>query len=103
MILPLARPTTGATLHHSRLSGAAAPAEARRCLVVDDEPRLRQALVRLMESDGFTCLEAANGADALEMLRRMPVTLVLSDLRMPQMDGVELLREVRARYPDAAV
>ncbi|HET7456023.1 MAG TPA: HD domain-containing phosphohydrolase [Gemmatimonadaceae bacterium] len=103
MILPLARPMTGATLHHSRLSGAAAPAEARRCLVVDDEPRLRQALVRLMESDGFTCLEAANGADALEMLRRMPVTLVLSDLRMPQMDGVELLREVRARYPDTAV
>ena len=78
-------------------------AEAMRCLVVDDEPRLRQVLVRLMEGDGFTCLEAANGADALDVLRRMPVALVLTDLRMPQMDGKQLLREVRARYPDTAV
>jgi putative two-component system response regulator len=91
----------------SPIAAVAAPpgprAEALRCLVVDDEPRLRQVLVRLMESDGFTCLQAANGADALDVLRRMPVTLVLTDLRMPQMDGVELLRQVRARYPDTAV
>jgi putative two-component system response regulator len=80
----------------------AAPA-AHRCLVVDDEPRLRQVLVRLMEGDGFTCIEASNGVDALAALRRLPVTLVLTDLRMPRMDGVELLREVRARYPDTAV
>ena len=74
-----------------------------RCLVVDDEPRLRQVLVRLMEGDGFTCAEAANGADALDILRAQPATLVLTDLRMPQVDGVELLREIRARYPDTAV
>ncbi|MFL5574761.1 MAG: HD-GYP domain-containing protein [Gemmatimonadaceae bacterium] len=88
-------------------AAAAAPASPRpegmRCLVVDDEPRLRQVLVRLMEGDGFTCLEATNGADALEVLRQMPVTLLLTDLRMPRMDGVELLRQVRARYPDTAV
>jgi len=94
----------------STIDGYAGPAvgpaprgEAMRCLVVDDEPRLRQVLVRLMEGDGFTCLEAANGADALDVLRRMPVALVLTDLRMPQMDGKQLLREVRARYPDTAV
>ncbi|HET9010796.1 MAG TPA: response regulator, partial [Gemmatimonadaceae bacterium] len=81
----------------------AADGGAMRCLVVDDEPRLRQVLVRLMEGDGFTCMEAANGVDALEQLRRAPVTLVLTDLRMPQMGGVELLRQVRARYPDTGV
>jgi response regulator RpfG family c-di-GMP phosphodiesterase len=74
-----------------------------RCLVVDDEPRLRQVLVRLMESDGFACRQAANGADALAQLQAEPATLVLTDLRMPQMDGVELLRQIRARFPDTGV
>ena len=76
---------------------------ARRCLVVDDEPRLRQALVRLMQGDGFTCLEAGSGVEALEVLDKEPVALVLSDMRMPKMDGQELLRNLRLRYPDVAV
>ena len=73
------------------------------CLVVDDEPRLRQILMHLMRGDGFQCLEASNGVEALERLREQRVTLVLSDLRMPKMDGMELLRQVRASYPDTAV
>jgi putative two-component system response regulator len=76
---------------------------ALHCLVVDDEPRLRQVLVHLMRSDGFTCLEAGNGEEALALLQQQPVTLVMSDLRMPKMDGLELLRQVRARWPDVAV
>jgi response regulator RpfG family c-di-GMP phosphodiesterase len=79
------------------------PNETPRCLVVDDEPRLRQVLMRLMESDGFSCVEAGNGTDALDILEHLPVTLVLTDLRMPQMDGIELLRRVKARWPDIAV
>src|SRR5688572_20261029 len=75
----------------------------RRCLVVDDEPRLRQALVRLMQLDGFTCFECGSGVEALDILAREPVILILSDLRMPKMDGAMLLREVRERYPDIAV
>ncbi|MGQ0712248.1 MAG: HD domain-containing phosphohydrolase [Gemmatimonadaceae bacterium] len=77
--------------------------EERRCLVVDDEPRLRQALVRLMQLDGFTCFECGSGVEALEILAREQVILVLTDLRMPKMDGAMLLREVRERYPDVAV
>ena len=77
--------------------------EERRCLVVDDEPRLRQALVRLMQLDGFTCFECGSGVEALEILAREPVILVLTDLRMPKMDGALLLREVREHYPDIAV
>ena len=73
------------------------------CLIVDDEPRLRQVMVHLMRSDGFQCIEAGNGIEALEQLERYPVTLVLSDLRMPKMDGFELLREIRDRFPDSAV
>lgn len=81
------------------------PAEnaAPYCLVVDDEPRLRQVLVHLMRNDGFTCLEAGNGEEALAQLERQPVELMMSDLRMPRMDGLELLRQTRARWPDTAV
>ena len=73
------------------------------CLIVDDEPRLRQVMVHLMRSDGFQCVEAGNGIEALEQLEKYDVTLVLSDLRMPKMDGFELLREIRSRFPDCAV
>ena len=81
---------------------AGAP-EAIRCLIVDDEPALRQVLLRVMRAEGYDCREAANGAEALAALDREPAALVLTDLRMPELDGVGLLREVRARHPDTAV
>jgi putative nucleotidyltransferase with HDIG domain len=74
-----------------------------RCLVVDDEPRLRRVLVRLLEQDGFTCQEAGSGVEALAIMEQEPAPLVISDLRMPQMDGVALLRELISRWPDTAV
>jgi response regulator RpfG family c-di-GMP phosphodiesterase len=77
--------------------------ESPHCLIVDDEPRLRQVLVHLMRNDGFTCLEAGNGEEAIAVLQRQQVSLVMSDLRMPKLDGLGLLREIRARWPDTAV
>jgi putative two-component system response regulator len=73
------------------------------CVVADDEPRLRQVLVRLMASDGFTCIEAGNGVEALEQLEKVNATLLLSDLRMPKMDGIELLKQAHTKYPELAV
>jgi len=78
-------------------------AGATRCLVVDDDPNLRRVLARLMQSDGFDCEEASNGWEALAALERRPATFVLTDLNMPELDGIGLLREIRARYPDTAV
>ncbi len=74
-----------------------------RCLVVDDEPRLRQALVRLMQGAGYTCFEAGSAPDALSLLDREKLELVLSDMRMPGMDGASLLRRIREQHPDVAV
>jgi putative two-component system response regulator len=85
-----------------RVSGGGAEAEVVTCLVVDDEPRLRQVLVHLMRNDGFRCFEAANGLEAVELLEKQTVMLVMSDLRMPRMDGLELLKQIRARWPDTA-
>ena len=76
---------------------------ALKCLVVDDEPRLRRVLVRLLEGQGFTCSEAGSGTEALEIMQREAVPLVISDLRMPQMDGEALLSEIATRWPDSAV
>jgi putative two-component system response regulator len=74
-----------------------------QCLIVDDEPRLRRVLVRLLENEGFSCTEAGSGVEALRALEAQPVPLVISDLRMPEMDGVTLLREIVARWPETAV
>jgi len=74
-----------------------------RCLVVDDEPRLRRVLIRLLEGEGFVCREAGSGVEALAALEQEPVPLLISDLRMPEMDGVALLREVTTRWPETAV
>jgi putative two-component system response regulator len=77
--------------------------ESPTCLIVDDEPRLRQVLMQLMRADGFRCLDASQGVEALEILGRETVTLVMTDMQMPKMNGIELLREVRSRHPDVAV
>jgi putative two-component system response regulator len=60
-------------------------------------------MVHLMRSDGFQCVEAGNGVEALEQLEKYPAILVLSDLRMPKMDGFELLGQIRTRFSDIAV
>ncbi|HEX7980023.1 MAG TPA: HD domain-containing phosphohydrolase [Gemmatimonadaceae bacterium] len=78
-------------------------ADSPHCLIVDDEPSLRQLLQHLMCDVGFTCIEAGNGEEALAAMERHEVTLVLSDLRMPKLDGIGLLAEIRRRWPDTAV
>ena len=70
---------------------------------MDDEPHLRSILVRLLTEEGFACRQAGNGREALRELEREPADLVISDIRMPEMDGLQLLPELRRRWPDSAV
>ena len=80
------------------------PEGTARCLVVDDEPGVRRALTRLFRQQGFACLEAATGREALDLLTEMgEVPLIVSDMRMPELDGMGLLQEVRRLHPDTAV
>ncbi|MGE0355069.1 MAG: HD-GYP domain-containing protein [Gemmatimonadales bacterium] len=80
------------------------PASSARCLIVDDDPQVRHALVRVVTGQGLACFEAGNGREALELLDRIgEVPLVISDLHMPELDGMGLLRELRQRHPDTAV
>jgi nitrogen regulation protein NR(I) len=68
-----------------------------RVLVVDDEANMRRVLSALVRREGFETVEAANGVAALEILDEEKVDAVLTDLKMPQMNGIELLAEVRRR------
>ncbi len=74
-----------------------------RCLVVDDEPHLCSILVRLLTDEGFACRSAGNGREAVRALETEPAELVVTDIRMPEMDGIQLLAEIRQRWPDAGV
>ena len=66
-------------------------------MVVDDEDEVRRVLVELVRSRGYEVVEASNGDDAWSQLLNRPVDVVVSDLQMPQCDGRELCRRIRAK------
>ncbi len=66
-------------------------------LVVDDEPIVRDVVVRYLHRDGFRTLEAADGVRARELLEREEANLVVLDLMLPELDGLELCRWIRER------
>jgi len=70
---------------------------AYRVLLVDDSPAMRSFIRRVIVLSGFdleVCVEAGNGAEALELLRQEKVDVILTDINMPRMDGEELLRRL---------
>lgn len=68
---------------------------AARVLLVEDDPRMPEVLAGLLEDDGVELLHAANGDDALALVRDRPVDLVLLDLGLPGLNGFEVLRELK--------
>ena len=78
--------------------------EAKRViLIVDDEEGLREGLSKLLEDEGYAVLSAENGEQALEILQASHIDLVLTDMRMPGMNGIELLKNIRERYGQLGV
>ncbi|NVD74513.1 EAL domain-containing protein [Duganella sp. BJB1802] len=72
----------------------------RTLLIIDDEPNVLSALQRLLRADGYRVLAANGAAQALALLARHPVQLILCDQHMAEMRGTELLDQVRQMYPD---
>src|SRR5688572_3801222 len=69
-------------------------------LCVDDESNILNALRRLLRPRGYRVLTAESGAEGLNLIDGERVDLVLSDMRMPEMDGANFLQQVKARSPD---
>jgi two-component system, response regulator, stage 0 sporulation protein F len=75
----------------------------KRILVVDDEENTRLALSRLLAREGYTVQAASNGFEALDRLRETPVELIITDLNMPEMNGLTFLRELNRDHPASNV
>lgn len=71
-------------------------------LIAEDEEDIRRELGEILEAQGYKVFTAANGALALQVLQEQAVQLVLTDLRMPKVDGLELMRKARAGNPETA-
>jgi response regulator RpfG family c-di-GMP phosphodiesterase len=83
------------------MSSPASSDEAQFTLLcVDDDPHVLNALRRLLTRRGYRLLTAASGAEGLEIVRHTAVDLVLSDMKMPGMDGAQFLEQVKAHSPD---
>jgi len=74
-----------------------------RVLVIDDDADTRLTIEWLLKSEGFEVFTAADGAEGLARLRERPADLVITDLFMPEKDGVETIMELRSRYPATPV
>jgi len=69
-------------------------------LVVDDNPAMADSLADILELKGFTVHAATSGAEALGILEKQPVDILLTDVKMPEMNGLELYRKASKAYPN---
>ena len=67
-----------------------------KCLIVDDYSTARRLIKDSLEKMGFSCIEAENGNQALAVIKQSTLNLVIADIMMPERNGLELLREIRA-------
>jgi len=72
-------------------------------LLIDDEPRMREMIRSMLESEKFEVIEASNGVVGLAQFKRHRPALVITDILMPEKDGIETLREMRALDPKARI
>ena len=85
------------------MPGHALPASRPLLLVVDDEVAVLRIIERFARKAGFDVVASASGADALRALMRKPADLAMVDLRMPDVNGLDLLRQIRASVPSCEV
>ncbi|MHC4885632.1 MAG: response regulator [Planctomycetota bacterium] len=75
----------------------------RKALVVEDEEGIRKLLTNYLKMEKFAITQASNGAEALEVLKRMTPDLLVTDLLMPKMSGVEFIKVFRKQHPKTPI
>ena len=81
----------------------ATSSSGRTIIVVDDEPTILELIGDILETEGFTVLMARSGASALRLLEHTSAALIITDLMMPQINGIELARKLRANSMTADI
>ena len=75
----------------------------KKILVADDEMSIRLLYSEELKEEGYEVYMASNGREALEMVEKIPLDLVILDIKMPEMDGIEALRQIKEKRPDLPV
>src|ERR1700730_14202809 len=77
--------------------------ERKQVLIVDDEPKLRKSLSAQRSRDGYEVMTAEDGEQGLALLKEHHIDLVITDLKMPKVDGMTLLRKALAEQPELPI
>lgn len=85
------------------LNKAAAETEMDQILIVDDESVIRDSLAECLSGEGYACETASTGLEALQKLRARPFALVIADIQMPDLNGLQLLENIRQNFPNISV
>src|SRR5690349_3439913 len=85
------------------MTGGSNPVETENILVVDDEEAIREVVATMLEAKGYRCTAVSNGRAAQEQIKKVTPDLVLSDMIMPEMDGIKLLEWVRQYDPEVPI
>ena len=72
-------------------------------LLVEDEVLLREGVQEMLEAHDYKVIGAGDGIEAMEWLEQVPVSLIITDIIMPNMDGIEFVEKVRVKYPDLPI
>jgi DNA-binding response OmpR family regulator len=74
-----------------------------RILIIDDEPSVRELLITMLMEEGHEVVEAADGKAGLRLLQERPADLVITDLIMPEKEGIETIMDLRRDFPDVKI
>ena len=74
-----------------------------RILIIDDEPQIRSMLKLMLERDGYEVVEAPDGIEGIKAYRQKPADLIITDLIMPNKDGIGMIIELKKEFPDVKI
>jgi YesN/AraC family two-component response regulator len=74
-----------------------------RILIIDDEPQIRSMLKLMLERDGYEVVEAPDGVEGLRVYRQNPADLIITDLIMPNKDGIGMIIDLKKEFPEVKI
>jgi YesN/AraC family two-component response regulator len=72
-------------------------------LIIDDEPQIRSMIRLILEREGYAVMEASDGIEGLRLFREKPADLVITDLIMPNKDGIGMIIEIKKEFPNVKI
>ena len=74
-----------------------------RILIIDDEPQIRSMLTLMLEREGYEVVEAPDGVEGIKVYRQNPADLIITDLIMPNKDGIGMIIDLKKEFPDIKI